>query len=225
MGEALRGVEAAPVDAPVAEARIADAPKLGAPKFQLKFQLRSAALVAEIIGGLAVVVSLIFVGVQLAQANKLERNAAMQRHIEAVTDLQRSVSDTPVTLDAFRKAARGEELSLNERINLESFLIYSDRTWEGLYLQYLDGQIDRDLWEAHRAQARPLHNSPVARAVWGARKMWFTPRYRAFRDAELAANTGERLTYDYFDALETPQPTAPQAAPAPEDSTLGGRHD
>ena len=46
--------------------------------------------------------------------------------------------------------------------------------------------------------------------------MWFTPRYRAFRDAELASGTGVLLNWDYFKALEKPQPAAPApAAPKP----------
>jgi hypothetical protein len=174
--------------------------------------LRSAALVAEIIGGLAVVVSLIFVGVQLAQANKLERNAAMQRQVDAVTMLSRQVIDTPGLSDSFGRANRGETLTRDEKVRLDAFLTYADRTWEGLYLQYLDGQIDKDLWAAHRSQALPVNNSPVSRVVWNARKDWYTPKYRAFREAELATATGEVMSYDYFKALEKPQPIAPAPA-------------
>ncbi len=204
MGEATRGAEEAAGEVTPAAAT------------KRLINLRSAALVAEIVGGLAVIVSLIFVGVQLAQANKLERNAAMQRHVEAVTNLQSSAIERPAIIEAFGKAARGDELSISERINVESFLMYSDRTWEGLYLQYLDGQIERDLWEAHRAQARPLHSSPTAKAVWSARRLWFTPRYRAFRDAELATGIGVQLNYDYFEALEKPQTAAPAPAETPD---------
>lgn len=177
--------------------------------------VRLWALVAEIIGGLAVVVSLVFVGVQLAQANKLERNAAMQRQIAAVTTLQQSVSDRPDVLSALGRASRGEPLTPLERIQVEGYVMFSDHTWEGLYLQYLDGQVDKDLWEAQRAQARILNNNPVFRKVWNERRAWFTPSYRAFRDAELASATGEVMSWDYLKALEKPQP----AASAPETPT------
>lgn len=183
----------------------AKAPRLG---------LDGLAKIAEIIGGLAVVVSLIFVGVQLAQANKLERNAAMQRQIEVVAALQRSAMDAPDLLSAIARAGRGEPLTPIERVKIDAYVMYSDHTWEGLYLQYLDGQIDKDLWDADRAQAQSLNNHPVFRAVWNARRMWFTPRYRAFRDAELANGTGELLNWDYFRALEKPQPVAPAPEPA-----------
>jgi hypothetical protein len=185
-----------------------------APSEASMHRLKKVALIAEIIGGLAVIISLIFVGVQLAQANKLERNAAMQRQIEAVTTFQRSVE--PDVISALGRAGRGEPLTILERIKVDGYVMYSDHTWEGLYLQYLDGQIDKDLWDAGRAQARLVNNNPVFRAVWNARRMWFTPRYRAFRDAELASGTGELLNYDYFNALEKPQPAAPQPAATPE---------
>lgn len=178
--------------------------------------LRKWAVVAEVVAAVAVVISLLFVGFQLAQANKLERNAAMQRQIESVTLLSRSVIDTPEISDYFRKANRGEQLTIEEMVKLEAFLMYADRTWEGLYLLYLDGQIDKDLWEAHRAQALPVNNAPAAQAVWKARRTWFTPRYRAYRDNELATSTGVTMTYEHFEALRKPQPPAPAAAEAPK---------
>jgi hypothetical protein len=191
-------------------------PPQPAPAKVRRLGLDGLAKIAEIVGGLAVVISLIFVGVQLAQANKLERNAAMQRQIEAVINLQRSVMDKPDLLSAIGRASRGEPLTPIERVNVDAYVMYSDHTWEGLYLQYLDGQIDKDLWEADRAQAQLVNNNPVFMAVWEARRMWFTPRYRAFRDAELANGTGELMNWDYFKALEKPQPAAPApAAPKP----------
>lgn len=175
--------------------------------------LRKWAVIAEVVAATAVVISLLFVGVQLAQANKLERNAAMQRQIAAVTALQQSVIDQPDVLSALARAARGEPLTPLERVKVEAYVMFSDRTWEALYLQYLDGQVDEDLWEAQRSQVRLINNNPVFRAVWNARRMWFTPRYRAFRDAEFANATGEQMNWDYFKALETPQPAAPPAEP------------
>lgn len=196
-------------------------PETAKPRSRLT--LASAALIAEIIGGLAVVVSLLFVGFQLAQGNKLERNAAMQRQIEAVTTLSRAVIDQPELSDMFGRANRGEELKRDEEVKLEAFLLYADRTWEGLYLLYLDGQIDKDLWEAHRSQALPVNKTPVSMAVWKARRMWFTPRYRAFRDSELAAGRGDTLDYDYFNALRKPPPApASTDGPKPEGPKTGG---
>lgn len=206
MGEATRGAEEAAGEVTPAAAATTRL-----------INLRSAALVAEIVGGLAVIVSLIFVGVQLAQANKLERNAAMQRQIAAVTALQQSVTDQPDVLSALGRAARGEPLTPLERVKVEAYVMYSDHTWEGLYLQYLDGQVDKDLWEAQRTQARLINNNPVFRAVWNERRMWFTPSYRAFRDAEFASATGEEINWDYFKALEKPQPDA--TAPAETSQT------
>lgn len=46
--------------------------------------LRDAALIAEVIGAVAVVISLIFVGIQVALANDLARDAAEQKQIESM---------------------------------------------------------------------------------------------------------------------------------------------
>ena len=146
-----------------------------------------------------------------------ERTCILTREHGAREDLIRLAlgpdrMDAPDLLSAIARAGRGEPLTPIERVKIDAYVMYSDHTWEGLYLQYLDGQIDKDLWDADRAQAQLLNNHPVFRAVWNARRMWFTPRYRAFRDAEFASGTGELLNWDYFKALEKPQPSAPAPA-------------
>lgn len=168
-----------------------------------------AAAIAEVIGAIGVMISLVFVGLQMKQANKLARSAAQQKQIDAVATLSRQPLEAPGFADLYIRANLGMALTLEERIKLESVLVNVDRVWEGLHLLYVDGQIDKDLWEAHRAQAlSALLGYPAARAVWNARKAWFTPEYRAFRDAELAAMGGELASYDYFNALEAPQAPA-----------------
>lgn len=173
--------------------------------------LQDAGSIADLIGAVGVMVSLVFVGVQMAQANKLARSAAQQRQIDAVARLSRQPLEAPGFADLYARANLGMALTLEERIKIESVLVNVDRVWEGLHLLYVDGQIDKDLWEAHRTQAlSALLRYPVARAVWNARKAWFTPEYRAFRDAELAATGGDVANYDYFEALETPKPVLTQ---------------
>ena len=173
------------------------------------------ASIADILGAIGVMVSLVFVGLQMAQANKLARSAAQQQQIDAVARLSRQPIEAPGFADMYARANLGETLTLEERIKLEAVLVYVDRVWEGLYLLYLDGQIEPHLWEAHRAQAlSALLRYPAARAVWNARREWFTPRYRAFRDAELATD-GAAVNYDYFDGLQKSQAPAALEAPKP----------
>jgi hypothetical protein len=172
--------------------------------------LRMWALIAEIIAAVAVVVSLMFVGLQLAQANALARDEARQNQIKSVGDISRMVVENPQLADIIARASAGETLSRADQVTATSYMTFAERTWEALYYQYLDGKIDAELWEAHRIQARVQQALPLNRAVWEQRKLWFTKRYREFREADGAGVSPSPAVYELTPAAPQ-QPAAPRA--------------
>jgi hypothetical protein len=169
--------------------------------------VQDAASIADIIGAIGVMISLVFVGLQVAQANKLARAAAQQKQIESVRDLSRVMIENPHIAPLVGK--RDAELTPAERVFAVAFTTYSERTWEALYEQYRQGLVDSEVWEAHRRHARSVQADPVNQAVWKLRKHWYSERYQKFRDAD-GANPADKLGYD----LDTSGQQAP-----------GGRHD
>jgi hypothetical protein len=166
--------------------------------------LRMWALVAEIVAAVAVVVSLMFVGIQLAQANALARDEAQQKQIEAVADISRMVVENPALADIIARATSGAELSRADQVTVTSYFTFAERTWEALYYQYRAGKIDPELWEAHRMQARVQQALPLNKAVWEQRKSWYSKRYRDFREADGAGESPGLPVYDLT-------PAAPKA--------------
>lgn len=170
--------------------------------------LRVWALVAEIIGAAAVVVSLVFVGLQLNEANKLARSAATKAQIDQLTEYGR-VTFPANAAELVTKVRLGQPLTPVEQTQMGLMQAYIERSQEGLYYQYLDGKIDPDLWEAHRAQIRATQvNNPYDEAFWSAGKNFYSPRYREFREADKRKATADKLF------APPPQPAAP--GPTPE---------
>jgi hypothetical protein len=182
-------------------------PIASAPSEASMFRLKKAALVAEIIGAAAVVLSLVFVGFQLAQSNTLARNAAQQRQIESIRELSRITSENPGGVDIFLKAAAGGVLTPAERTIMDAAYAYAERTWEMLYYQYQNGMVDRELWEAQRRQSRMMQATPMAIAFWERNKDFYSTRYREFRDADQAAATSPAAP-----SSATPQPPASESS-------------
>lgn len=165
-----------------------------------------AAAIAEVVGAIGVMISLVFVGLQMQQANKLARNAAQQKQIESIRDISRLIIENPVIGDLLTRKP-GAELTPSERVFLFAFMSYGERMWEGLYEQYRQGLVDPEVWEAHRRQARAVQADPLNEAVWQVRKGWYSERYQKFRDADSAGPMPTKLSYD----LEAP--AAPPAQP------------
>jgi hypothetical protein len=149
--------------------------------------LRKWALVAELVAAAGVIVSLVFVGLQLMQGNALAREAAEQKQIEAIGNLFRIVAESPFLSEAIAKAEAGETLTPGEMVGFTSLDTYAQRTWEALYFQYRAGRVDPELWDAHRELARAIQNRPISQAVWAQQKQFFSKSYRDFRDSEVAA--------------------------------------
>lgn len=187
-----------------------------APSEASMFRLKKAALVAEVIGAAAVVISLIFVGVQVAQSNALAREAAEQKQIEAIGNLSRIVAENPFLSEAMAKAEAGETLTPGEMVGFTSLDIYAQRTWEALYFQYQAGRVDPELWEAHRELARAIQNRPISQSVWVQSKQFFSKSYRDFRDSEVAGQTpGAPPANSMPPSARAPDQSAPPAE-APE---------
>ncbi len=178
--------------------------------------LRRWALIAEIAAAASVVVSLIFVGLQLAQANELAREAAEQKQIESMGSISRMLAENPDLADIWAKGLAGEELTPGERVALTSMITYGQRTWEALYYQYRAGRVDPELWEAHRMQARAVQNTPMSRAMWELRKGWFSKSYREFRDSDGAGAEPGPLDYSIPPPVRAPQLSAPPAETRPQ---------
>jgi hypothetical protein len=184
------------------------APVAPAPSEASMFRLKKAALIAEIIGAAAVVISLVFVGVQVMQSNTLAREAAEQKQIESIGALSRIVAENPYLSETMAKANTGAPLTPGELVAITSLETYAQRTWEALYFQYRAGRVDPEVWEAHRDQARAIQSGPVSRSVWERQKTWYSKSYRDFRerdDAEAPLST--------FHYNAPPQPAAPPPAP------------
>ena len=171
---------------------------------------QDAAAIAEVVGAIGVMISLVFVGLQVAQANKLARSAAQQKQIESIRDISRLMIENPVLADILTRKP-GVEMTGSERVLAVAFMSYAERMWEGLYEQYRQGLIDPQTWEAHRRQARAVQAEPLNEAVWQLRKGWYSERYQKFRDADGAGPTPSKLSYD-FDT-PGPPPPAPNRTP------------
>ena len=64
-------------------------------------------------------------------------------------------------------------------------------------MQYQDGLIDEELWQAHNRQTQAaINDNPVMVELWTARREFFMPAYRAYRDVAYAAKGGG-LTLGY----------------------------
>ena len=152
--------------------------------------------IAQTIAVVGVLGTFVAVLVQMRQTNRLLRNQAKRDQIDGIKSVSEALYQTPGLADMVARAAAGglEALTEAERMQLIAFQTTTERTWEAMHQQFLDGQFDIALWQAHLEQARATwRTSAAVRAIWAARAHFFTAQYRAFHAAEIERGTGDTL--------------------------------
>lgn len=142
--------------------------------------------IAEIIGATAVVVSLIFVGLQISQNTAATRASASQAVHSAFADWYQSVQSDP---DLLSLSTRGMQdygsLSPTEKSQfIALFMSFSLDTQDAFY-KWRDGSLDPELWRTWELVSMNLYSTPGGKAFWKERSYLFADSYRDFIQNDL----------------------------------------
>ena len=112
-------------------------------------KLSDWAHVAEIIGAVAVIVTLAYLAVQIEQNTIAVEASTRQGRL----DFGRQQAELLITQPGLARLVMGAEqdtsaLNDEERLLFYEFTTWRMATWELTYLEYIDGLIDEELWLA-----------------------------------------------------------------------------
>ena len=157
--------------------------------------LEQWALVAQIFSAIAVIASLIFVGVQLRQATSAIRGTSSQAHSALYTDLVRSIIDNDDFARAWSSGLTDPKaLSEAEWVQFVAYASALFRLYESSRVQWLNGRLDEEHWHTIERQAADFGNLPGLQAAWQLRGHWFSPEFRAW----FAGLAPEKAPRPYF---------------------------
>ena len=146
--------------------------------------LEQAAFVAQIVSAIAVIASLIFVGIQLKRATSAIRASSSQAHSSMYTDLVQSIIDNA---DFARTWSVGlsdpKALSEAEWVRFVAYASALFRLYESSRVQWLNGRLDEEHWHTIERQAADFGHLPGLQLAWDLRAHWFSPEFRAWFDA------------------------------------------
>ena len=116
----------------------------------MKQKLQEYALIAEIVGGIAIVTSLLFVGLQINQNHEMMRAQTRNDISMALTPILSNLTNNQDLVDLLFAANEGKHLSDAEmyRIYTHTELIF--RYWENAHYQYRQNLYDESEFSRHR---------------------------------------------------------------------------
>ena len=169
----------------------------------MKMKLSEMASIAEIIGAFAVVISLIYVGVQVndsasavraASAN--DANSALQTWYVAIG------SDTPSSEIFYEALVSNEPLSDEKEFHFLMMLHGAFLGFQNSYLLAEEGTIDKELREAITAAILGVKQTPGMRRYWRQRKSYLHSGFVAYVDKLLEREID--VTVDIYRKLDEP---------------------
>ena len=149
-----------------------------------KLGLSEWANVAEIGAAIGVIISLIFVGLQL-QSNTEATEAATREAINQKDMAYLSLRlDSAVLARANAKIDNGETLSPLEVSQLVHQEYVNFVSFEHSFYQFRKGALEAEEWSRHENIARfRIESSEHARAMWARKRHTFTPPFRELVDS------------------------------------------
>ena len=160
--------------------------------------LEKLALIAEIIGGICVVASLIYVAVEIRrqrrQSSLQAANEMTAQWSGLMTSLQESSEMSEVWL---RGHYDFDSISAVSKLRYGAYFGRFLRNSEGLYLHLQAKSLDPMVWRGIERAIRNLIILPGAQAWWSTRKHWYTEDFQRLIEDIIAKGEGEHVFANY----------------------------
>ncbi len=155
-----------------------------------KYTLAEWASIAEIIGGLAVVISLIYVGVQVNDSASAVRAASANDTHVALQSWYLQIGSDRDTSELFYQALTSKEpLSNEEEFQFLMMLHGAFLAFQNSYLLAEEGTIDLELREAITAAILGIKSLPGMERYWRQRRSYLHSGFVAYVDQLLLQET------------------------------------
>ena len=145
----------------------------------------------EIVGVLAIVISLLLVAEELQQTREAISSASIQTRAQIQMSEAESMYNSDYMPEILLKVRSNEELTAVERSRYGAWTRAYLRMQELNFLEVQIGTIDEWILDEARRGIPIVIGNPIARGFWNQDKTSYAPPYREFVDSLLINATGD----------------------------------
>lgn len=147
----------------------------------MEYDLEQIALVINIIGGVALIISLIFVGLQLKESSKATRSATAAATVSELTSWYSNLGNSEQGSYVFWNfMTRPDDLTPEERfqaiVNIHGIML----TWQNSYYLVKEGTLDKRVHESLLEIINGVKNNPGFNIFWESRKTIFLKEFQDY---------------------------------------------
>ncbi len=148
----------------------------------MKYSLDSAAKYAEVIGALAVVIGLFFVGLEVRGNTVAQQFSATQVLVSEYNSAIGSINDEEFVCTYIQGSSNFIDLSQKDKIRYSIQMQPIFRTFEQLHYSALHGTIDENVHSGFQRQFSAIMQLRGNRQFWEARRAWFGDTFQEHVD-------------------------------------------
>jgi len=148
--------------------------------------LDDLANLGEALGGIAVLVSLVYLALQIRQNTRTVRSTAFQQVVDSFSEISLAISQDRDLTELFVRANAGlTSLDQIEQMRFRLVLLSFFRRAASVFFHSQQGTLQMDSWVGIRESLKAILLSSGAREFWEQDAGVFDPRFRAFVQSEL----------------------------------------
>jgi len=148
----------------------------------MKFPLDSAAKTAEVVGAIAVVVGLLFVGSEIRGNTVAQQFSATQTLVSEYNAAITSINDNEFVCIYIQGSSNFNSLSQKDKIRYSIQMQPIFRTFEQLHYSALQGTIDANIHSGFQRQFASIMQLRGNQQFWAARRDWFGNIFQEYTD-------------------------------------------
>jgi hypothetical protein len=133
--------------------------------------------IGQIVGALAVVISLIYLANQVHSNARATRLASMRTMSDAVNRWAQQLAEHPQLRELYYRGIQDfESLDGADIVGFSALMAALFRNYEDMYYQQLEG-VDVHVWRGWEAVMRDFNAYPGVQAWWRTRSHWFSEEF------------------------------------------------
>jgi hypothetical protein len=156
--------------------------------------LENIYFIGQTVAAIAIVVSLIYVGIQVRQNTFATLSASAQAYVSADNETVGLINSSPDLADILHRGANG--LSALNGGDLIRFMAFHDLlfiSFQAYHLQWRRGTLDEALWVTYRQAIVDLLQQRGQQDWWEKRRHWFNPEFQDYVDASVKEGAGKPM--------------------------------
>jgi len=152
------------------------------------------AAVGEIVGGVAIIISLVYVGLQIRQNTKALKLGTAHHTTENFSDWYLVTAENDQLADIFFRGLQDiQSLQPVEKFRFFALLHKFFRAYENAYYQFRNGALDDDAFEGLTQMMLMIKTTPGIITYWEERKGWYNKKFQLYINDEIMAADGEEF--------------------------------